>query len=256
MILNYNNTNIFYDSKGTGKPLVLLHGFLESSKIWKPFIPSLAVKRQVVCIDLPGHGKSGNLGSIHTMEEMALVVKAVLEELDLHRVTLAGHSMGGYVCLAYLDKFANTVESILLLNSTPEADSPERIENRNRAIEMLKKNKSAFVRMAISNLVPIREINKYKKELDMLKKDAVQFSSSGIIATIEGMKIRTDKTDVLKEFNRRKILLSGEDDLLIGWARARIIASTTNTELILLKTGHLSYLEKPSEVEEIMHFID
>lgn len=256
MILNYNNTNIFYDSKGTGKPLVLLHGFLESSKIWKPFVPSLAVKRQVVCIDLPGHGKSGNLGSIHTMEEMALVVKAVLEELELKRVALAGHSMGGYVCLAYMDQFASTVNSILLLNSTPEADSPQRIENRNRAIEMIGKNKSAFVRMAISNLVPPRDVNKYKIELDKLKKDAVHFSTSGIIATIEGMKIRTDKINVLKDFNRKKIIVSGKADPLMNWDRAKTVATTTNTELVQVDTGHLSYLEKPSQIEKILHFVD
>jgi pimeloyl-ACP methyl ester carboxylesterase len=99
MILNYNNTKIYYDTKGTGNPLVLLHGFLESSKIWKPFIPSLAAKRQVVTIDLPGHGKSGNLGSIHSMEEIATcIVNTVLKKLKISRATLAGHSMGGYVC--------------------------------------------------------------------------------------------------------------------------------------------------------------
>lgn len=256
MILDYNNTKIFYEAKGTGNPLVLLHGFLESSKIWKPFFPSLAAKRQVVTIDLPGHGKSGNLGSIHSMEEIALIVKAVLEKLNITRVTLVGHSMGGYVCLAFLEQFPTLVNALLLINSTPEPDSLERIENRNRAIEMLQKNKSAFVRMAISNLVPAQKADKYKKELDLLKKDAVHFSTSGIIATIEGMKIRTDKTEVLKRFNRKKILVSGIDDALMDWKRAKNIGNTTNTIVIHLKTGHLSYIEAPTEIEEIMHLID
>ncbi|HSI70156.1 MAG TPA: alpha/beta hydrolase [Gillisia sp.] len=256
MILDYNNTKIYYDAKGTGNPLVLLHGFLESSKIWKPFLPSLISKRQVITIDLPGHGKSGNLGNIHSMEEMALVIKTVLEKLNLYRVTLAGHSMGGYVCLAFLEQFPSMVNSLVLINSTPEADSQERIENRNRAIEMLKKNKSAFVRMAISNLVPAPRVNTYKKGLDQLKKDAVHFSTSGIIASIEGMKIRTDRSEVLKQFNRKKILVSGKDDPLMDWSRAESISNTTNTELILMNTGHLSYMEAPSKIEEILHFID
>nr|WP_246054070.1 alpha/beta hydrolase [Antarcticibacterium flavum] len=210
----------------------------------------------MVCIDLPGHGKSGNLGSIHTMEEMALVVKAVLDKLNLNRITLAGHSLGGYVCLSYLDQFATMVNTLLLLNSTPEADTPERIENRNRGIEMIQKNKSAFVRMAISNLVSPKEQYKHKKELDKLKKEAVRFPTSGIVATIEGMKIRTDKTDVLKEFNRRKILVAGKDDSLMPWKRVKSIGEATNTEIILVNTGHLSYLEQPSEIEELLHFID
>jgi pimeloyl-ACP methyl ester carboxylesterase len=256
MILNYNNTKIYYDTKGTGNPLVLLHGFLESSKIWKPFIPSLAAKRQVVTIDLPGHGKSGNLGSIHSMEEIALVLNTVLEKLKISRATMAGHSMGGYVALAFLEQYPTLVNSLLLINSTPEADSQERIENRNRAIEMLQKNKSAFIRMSISNLVPVDKTEKFKKELDLLKKEAVHFSTAGITASIEGMKIRTDKTEVLKQFNRKKILVSGKSDTLMDWKRAESIAKATNTEVIILNTGHLSYLEAPSQIEEILHFID
>jgi hypothetical protein len=87
---------------------------------------------------------------------------------------------------------------------------------------MLQKNKSAFIRMSISNLVPVDKTKKYKKELDLLKKDAVHFSTAGIISnSIEGMKIRTDKTEVLKQFNRKKILVSGEEDPLMDWNRAR-----------------------------------
>ncbi|MFO7719364.1 MAG: alpha/beta fold hydrolase, partial [Gillisia sp.] len=105
MILNYENTPIFYSTKGTGNPLVFLHGFLESTKIWEPFIEKLSAKRQVICIDLPGHGKSGNISDIHTMELMADAVHAVLKHLRIEQVSLVGHSMGGYVSLAFLEKF-------------------------------------------------------------------------------------------------------------------------------------------------------
>ncbi|UJH89983.1 alpha/beta fold hydrolase [Antarcticibacterium sp. 1MA-6-2] len=89
MLLEFKNTQIFFTSKGAGKPLVLLHGFLESSSIWEPYIEDLSQVRQVICIDLPGHGHSGTIGSIHSMELMADVVKAVLEHLKISKASFA-----------------------------------------------------------------------------------------------------------------------------------------------------------------------
>src|SRR5690606_4982303 len=127
--------------KGTGNPLVLLHGFLESSKIWEPFIPGLSVKRQVICIDLPGHGRSGLLGEVHSMELMADVVKAVLDHLEINSATLLGHSMGGYVSLAFCEKFPNSAAGVVLMNSTPQEDSAEKKLNRDRSVSVVKRNK-------------------------------------------------------------------------------------------------------------------
>ena len=106
MTLNYRNTQLYYTSKGIGNPIVLLHGFLESSNIWNFFIPSLSEKRQVICIDLPGHGKSGNLDEVHSMELMADAVYHVLSHLKIEKVTLVGHSMGGYVEFGFFRKIS------------------------------------------------------------------------------------------------------------------------------------------------------
>ena len=80
MIYHYHHTPIFYSIYGQGPVLVLLHGFLESSVMWDHFVPKLSEKHTVVCIDLPGHGKSGVIDTIHGMELMAEVVYDVLRE--------------------------------------------------------------------------------------------------------------------------------------------------------------------------------
>ena len=123
---------------------MLLHGFLETSKIWEPFINQLSLRRQVICIDLPGHGKTGIFGDVHTMELMADVVNAVLTELNISRATILGHSMGGYVSLAFAEKYPEKISGIVLLNSTPEADSEEKRINRDKAARLVSKNKMAY----------------------------------------------------------------------------------------------------------------
>jgi len=160
MIQMYKNTPLFYRSVGTGNPLVLLHGFLGSSSIWNPFIEELSRKRQVITIDLPGHGKSGTFGEVHTMEFMAETVHEVLRNLQIAKASFVGHSMGGYVSLAFCKNFPIMTQGIVLLNSTPETDTEEKKNNRDRAIKIVKRNKESYVSMAISNL-----LNQDNKEL-------------------------------------------------------------------------------------------
>lgn len=126
MILTYKQTELFYTSKGIGNPLVFLQGFLESSKIWKAFIDEPSRKRQVISIDLPGHGKSGNLNPVHTMDLFADAVHGILQHLKVEKISFVGHSMGGYVSLAFCKKFSILTKSLVLLNSSPASDSEEK----------------------------------------------------------------------------------------------------------------------------------
>ena len=256
MKLNYKSTGLFYTTKGTGNPLVLLHGFLESTKIWEPFIEKLSAKRQVICIDLPGHGKSGNIGEIHTMELMADAVHTVLEHLKIEQASLVGHSMGGYVGLAFVEKFPGLTKSLVLMNSTPEEDSEEKKINRDRSISIVRKNKKAFVSMAIRNLLPPENYLKFKKEIDELKNQANQMSEEGIIAALKGMKIRTNRISLLKNFRNPKYLILGTKDPVLNTEGTQSVGDFCQCKIILTETGHLSYMENYTEIDKILHFID
>ncbi len=256
MELKFRGTTIIYQTSGEGKPLILLHGFLESSNIWIPYIKTLSEYRQIVTIDLPGNGKSGIIKAVHSMELMADVVKAVMDHLEIKKASLVGHSMGGYVSLAFIEKFPEASGEIFLMNSTPEADSAERATNRDRSIELVKTHKIAFINMAISDLMPTEKHSQYQKELKELKEEAYKFPTKGITAALEGMKIRTDKTQVLKSFNNKKFLLIGKKDPIIGWETVKKISISTNSNFILTQDGHLSYLENYSKIHKMMYFID
>ena len=98
--LLFKNTKISYTDTGKGAVVVLLHGFLENKYMWKDVIPIISKNKRVLAIDLLGHGKSECIGYIHSIELMAEVVFAVLKSLRIRKITLIGHSMGGYVSLA------------------------------------------------------------------------------------------------------------------------------------------------------------
>lgn len=256
MTINFKSTPIAFGAKGTGNPIVLLHGFLESSKIWEPFIADLSKKRKVIYMDLPGHGGSGTLGEVHTMEQQATIVKTVLDTLGETSVTLVGHSMGGYVCLAFLEQYPELVKSIMLMNSTPEADDDEKQKNRDRAIDLVKRNKKTYISMAISNLLTPENNEKFKTQIDDLKEEALTFPEEGIINSLKGMKIRTERIDVLRKFYGSKYFMIGKKDPVTDWEQVNNIAEACDCKIFLTENGHLSYLEDSAEVREILHFID
>ena len=120
MYLEHKGINIFYTDEGKGNTIVLLHGFLENALIWEPFISTLSKQNRVICIDLLGHGKTGCLGYVHTMELMAEAVEAVLIHLKIKQSTFIGHSMGGYVSLAFAEKNPDAIKGLcfmILFNS-------------------------------------------------------------------------------------------------------------------------------------------
>ena len=101
MTILHKNASIWFSVSGNGPAIVLLHGFLEDSSMWTDLASVLSKKNKVICIDLLGHGKTDSLSYVHTMEEMADTVLTVLKHLGLRKYTFIGHSMGGYVALAF-----------------------------------------------------------------------------------------------------------------------------------------------------------
>lgn len=137
------------DSEQGERCVVLLHGYLESLLVWEEFVPLLYKRVRVVTLDLPGHGISEVKGEVHTMEFLADTVADGLRALGIKRCTLVGHSMGGYVALAFLERHPEMLDGLVLLSSTPNADTPEKAENRRREIALVQAGKKdALARVA------------------------------------------------------------------------------------------------------------
>lgn len=257
MKLKYKNIDINYTDKGKGTAIVLLHGFLENSTMWKPFLNKLSKKNRVVTIDLLGHGKTECLGYVHTMEDMAEAVKAVIKHLRLRRVVLIGHSMGGYVALAFADKYSINVKGLCLMNSTATADSREKKINRERAIEAVKHNHKSFIKISISNLFRPKNRPIFKDEITKVQEEALKIPLQGIIAALEGMKVRKDRSKILKSKSFKKMMIIGKHDPVLDYDSLRKQTKGTNVKIVEFPDGHMSHIENRKEFSHaIMHFIE
>lgn len=255
MTFNFNNIPIHYETFGKGKAIVLLHGFLESSTMWKPLIPQLSKNNFVITLDFPGHGKSGIISEIHAMELMAEVVNSLLKELKVESATFIGHSMGGYVALAYAELHEKEVEKLILLNSTSAADSEERKENRDRSLDIVDKVPEAYISMAIGNLFAESSREKFGSEIEALKKEAYAFPIEGIQAAIRGMRDRKDRTEILKNFKKAKYMVLAKEDPILPLLESKKLAEDSNVEVKIIDGGHMSLIENLSSIVEYLHFI-
>jgi len=246
----YKGAKIHYSDSGKGSAIVLLHGFLENLSMWDFIADELSKKYRVFAFDLLGHGKSENIGYIHTMEDQADMIHAVLSEHKIRKASFVGHSMGGYIALAFGELYPDNVKKIILVNSTSKADSDERKINRDRAIKAVKQNFSTFVKMSISNLFSEKNRVRLAEEIESVKQQALQTSLQGIIASLEGMKIRNDR-EVLLHFAPYPILLIlGTEDSVLNYQENKIQVDGSQTELISLDGGHMSHLENTMELKE------
>jgi len=257
MTITYKNTQIFYSDIGKGNVVVLLHGFLENHTMWKDLTPDLAQTHRVIAIDLLGHGQSESLGYIHTMEMMADSVAQVLNTLHIDVVTFVGHSMGGYVALAYAEKHPFNVNGICLLNSTPASDSAERKLNRDRAIKAVKHNSKTFVSMAIGNLFAVNNRERLQAEIQTVKETALKTPLQGVVATLEGMKIREDRTAFFKQATFNKMLIIGTKDPVLNRDTVLNCVENTDVEVVEFPDGHMSHIENKHELtHSILRFIE
>jgi pimeloyl-ACP methyl ester carboxylesterase len=252
-IFSFKKAKISYTDEGIGDAIVFLHGFLENKSMWEPFLFDLSKKNHVICIDLLGHGKSECLGYVHTMELQAEMIFTLLESLKISKAHFVGHSMGGYVALAFAELYPDTIYNLVLLNSTSYEDSPEKKANRDRAILAVKQNYKAAVGMSIANLFSIKNQTKMLNEIDQVKKEALKTPLQGIIAAQEGMKIRKDRLFILKKMEVSKTLILGKEDPVLDYKMTSQQIKGTTAKLITYPDGHMSTIENKEEL--LQYFI-
>jgi len=250
--LLYKNTKISYTDSGAGTAIVLLHGFLENKKMWQEYVKLFSEKHRVITIDLLGHGESDCLGYVHSMEDNANAVHEVLEHLKIEKATILGHSMGGYVGLAFAELFPNNIQKLVLLNSTSKEDSAEKKLNRTRAIKAVKQNYVNFVSLAIGNLFSENNRTRLANEIEKAKVQALKTPLQGIVASLEGMKIRQDREALLHKNLFPVLLILGKKDPVLNYEESLSQIEDTTAELVSFEDGHMSHIENKEELKIIL----
>jgi pimeloyl-ACP methyl ester carboxylesterase len=245
---------LHFKISGKGPTIVLLHGFLGSGEVWRSYVRRLKDKFQVITIDLPGHGASENMGAIHSMDDMAEAVRKVLNLLNINACLMVGHSMGGYVTLAFAEKYPRLLKGFVLFHSQAAADSPEARVNRDRTIALVDKDRQGFIKNFIPDLFDPPNIKKFGKEIDAQKELAQGTSKEGIIAALQGMKVRPDRQHVLMNARVPVLFIIGKNDKRIPMEI--IIPQTLLPEhcevLLLDHVGHMGFIEASGKTFEVV----
>ena len=248
----YKNTKIAYSETGKGTTVVLLHGFLENSTMWNAHVEELAKRNRVVCIDLLGHGQTDCLGYIHSMEDQADMIHHVLHELKIRKAILVGHSMGGYVTLAFAELYPEMMKGLVLMNSTSRADSDDRKTNRDRAILAVKQNYTSFIRMSIANLFSENNRERLVDEIELVRNEALKTPLQGIVAALEGMKERKDREVILHFATYPILLILGKQDPVLNYEENITQIENTKVELVTFNDGHMSHIENKEELTKVL----
>jgi pimeloyl-ACP methyl ester carboxylesterase len=253
-IVKFKQGNIHYEVSGKGRAIVFLHGFLGSTKIWTDYIKKFENSYKIILIDLPGHGKSDCYGYIHTMELMAESVKSVLDELNLRRYILVGHSMGGYVSLAFAEMYPDNLKGLVLFHSTALADTDIKKLERTRSINLVKRNKSGYVRGAILNLFNPNLLQYFEPEIELSENIAKGISIRAIIDCLEGMKQRLNREVILKFAEYPILFLAGKNDRVIPFETIEQQAKLPRRSYtgFLKQAAHMSMFEEPTNSQKFL----
>lgn len=250
----YKETDVFYSQQGRGQTVVLLHGFLEERSMWDRIAKRLEKDFNVICIDLLGHGETGCIGYVHSMEDHAEAIQQILKKEQINSCIVLGHSMGGYIALAFAEEFPALVNGLVLFHSSALPDSAAKKKERERIIKIVQHDQSIFIRTAIPSLFPENTIAKYKNEIDATIEMAEGFPKQGIIANVRGIMERKDRTEVLKNGNFKKMMIHGTEDPIISNETVELQAgSSPEIRLEILDgIGHMGHIEAPLQCERII----
>ncbi len=242
-----------YNILGKGKPVVLLHGFLENKNMWEFMSFSDQNDLQLIMIDLPGHGNSAVYNEVNTMEFMAEKVKEVLDEEHIYNYHIVGHSMGGYVALALAELDSKAINSLGLFFSSPFADSPEKKEQRLRAAQLANSNKEEFIRLGIRALFNPHRTKDLSKELAQATAMANTTKKEGIAPALKGMRVRKDRSEILERTLFPKFWIYGEYDTAVDKDQVEsFLKDKDKIKEYRLPIGHMGHLESPEICDAII----
>jgi pimeloyl-ACP methyl ester carboxylesterase len=233
-----------YERVGSGKPLVLIHGFPLDHSTWNETAELLKNDFDLILPDLRGFGESSTVDSVYTMDDMADDLAALLDSLGVEKISLAGHSMGGYVALAFAAKYPARVGSLALVGSQTLADPPDRKEGRYKTAQQVGEKGVNVVADAMTAKFSANE-----KTQNQIRPLILRQNKSGVMGALKAMAERKDTTSSFAGFDFPVLLIHGGVDELIPVERAREakIALPSARLIELPGVGHVPMMDAPEK---------
>jgi pimeloyl-ACP methyl ester carboxylesterase len=238
-----------YEIRGTGSPVMLVHGFTEDRRIWDPLLQGMENKYKWILPDLPGSGQSAFNVSLPKLKDFAESILAIADFENIRELALIGHSMGGYISLAFAEKYPERINALGLFHSSSYADTHEKKEARDKNIRFIQKNGSAlFVEQAIPGLFSDDFKSKHPEEIQKLIDRYANFNQDALVLYLNAMKHRPVTTGVLKSITKPVLFIMGEEDKAVPLKDALEQCHLPQISYIhiLTPTAHMGMIENTS----------
>ena len=250
--INVNGVRLAYERRGTGSPLVLIHGYPLDHHLWDEVVPLLQDTFDLVLPDLRGFGESSTIDSFYAMEDFASDIAALLDHLEIQKTAIAGHSMGGYVALAFARLYPERVTGLGLVSTQVLADAPDRKEGRYKsAAEVADKGIASVVETMTPKFSSNPKLQKFARE-SMERQEPAAY-----IGALKAMAERVDSTPLLSSLTVPVVIVHGDADSLIPIDRAREVkAALPNAHLVEINgAGHMPMMEATEKTAEALKLL-
>lgn len=233
----------------SSQPTILfLHGFAESREVWTDFTRDFPDGYRLLTLNLPGHGTNVHDIRDYSMEAQARYVAEQLRQKHVERALLVCHSMGGYVALAFAERFPEMVAGLVLFHSTALPDTDEKKANRDKNMDFVRRHgvekfMESFIRplFAPANRERLVERREFLEEIGKATPEAT------VLGALDAMKNRPDRTKVLKDAKFPVLFIAGKDDVAVPTESLlpQLALPAQSHALLLSNVGHLGYFEEP-----------
>jgi pimeloyl-ACP methyl ester carboxylesterase len=231
------------------KNLVLLHGHGMDDSLWDDLDPlvneSYTIIRPNVSLQT----------SCHTVEAYADELYRLLTNTQINLCTLIGHSMGGYISLAFAEKYPDMLEGLGLFHSSALADTDAKKHQRNQMADLLRAHGTdAFLRHTAPNLFGERYKRDHPAKIQAYIQHYGQIPAEALAVGMEAMRDRPDRTHVLKSMPFPVLFILGMDDQLVPFEKAvkQVSLPKKGYPFILAEAGHMGMVEQPEAAARII----
>ena len=238
--------HIYIGDEGKGFPLVLIHGFLGSSKMWEPQINFFKNNFRVITPDLPGFGKSNKAKSHNSIQSIANLLMDCLEEKKIDKFYLLGHSMGGMIVQEMAKEYGNKIVKLICYSTGPRGEMPGRFESVDQSRENLKKKGLEITAKKIAKTWFVRKEN--AKYFDICIEAGKQTSTKAVDDALIAFK-NWNGVDTLKNIKNETLIVWGDQDKSYNLEQIKTLEkSIKKSKLVIFKNcAHNVHLEQPDQ---------
>jgi 3-oxoadipate enol-lactonase len=243
-------SQLTFDSSGQGDPVVLIHGFPLTSKMWAHQRENLAThRRRVITPDLPGFG--GSPAGARSLDDYANAVREFLDSQGIDRCVLGGFSMGGYVAMALLRSHPDRVRGLILVDTRAEPDTDEGRKGRYAMAERAQaEGKSVVIESLMPRLVADATFNGRADVVHEVLEAEAGATLEGIVDALNAMAVRPSAVDLLPKIAVPTLVVVGKEDALTPPDVAqRMVDAIPDAQLVVVPdAGHMTPMEQPDVV--------